>query len=72
MRMAAIAKPHHGCHSGTNLLSLLTGITYRLTVWRQRARDRDALHRLNDHYLQDIGLTRRDVMMEYAKPFGRR
>lgn len=40
--------------------------------WRLRARDRYALRHLNDHYLQDIGLTRHDVMIESAKPFWRR
>lgn len=71
MRMAVSAKPHHWPFSRARIWPWFTGIADVVTVWRRRARDRDALHRLNDHYLQDIGLSRRDVMMEFSKPFWR-
>lgn len=69
--MAASVKLLNWPFSGFRIWPWFTGIADVVNVWRRRARDRDALHRLNDHYLQDIGLTRRDVMVEYAKPFWR-
>ncbi len=47
----------------------------RLIDWlldgMDRARQRHALGRLDDHLLKDIGLTRADVHREYDKPFWR-
>ena len=40
-----------------------------MTVWRARARQRDALSQLNDHLLADIGLTRETRSAECSKPF---
>ncbi len=37
----------------------------------ERSRQRRALGTLSDHQLNDIGLTRRDVAEEVAKPFWR-
>ena len=37
----------------------------------ERARQRRCLALLSDHQLRDIGLTRRDVLAETAKPFWR-
>ena len=71
MRMAASAKLHHGPVSGSKIWSRMKGVAHVIIVWRRRARDRDTLLRLNDHYLQDIGLTRQEVMMEFSKPFWR-
>jgi len=71
MRMAASAKLHHWPVSRSKIWSRLKGVAHVITVWRRRDRDRDMLRRLNDHYLRDIGLTRQEVMMEYAKPFWR-
>ena len=42
-----------------------------VAVWRQRARQRRQLARLDDALLKDIGLTRCDAEMEAAKPFWR-
>jgi uncharacterized protein YjiS (DUF1127 family) len=39
--------------------------------WRQRARDRTALARLDSRMLRDIGLTPSDVMREINRPFWR-
>lgn len=38
-------------------------------LWRQRARGRAALAALDDHMLNDIGLSRADVTREINKPF---
>lgn len=37
--------------------------------WRERIRQRDALARLDDRMLRDIGLSRADVDGEVSKPF---
>jgi uncharacterized protein YjiS (DUF1127 family) len=43
----------------------------QLFVWHQRARDRQALARLDRHMLHDIGLSSADVEGEVSKPFWR-
>lgn len=40
----------------------------RLAFWRDLRRQRLALSRLDDRQLQDIGLTRADVVRELARP----
>jgi uncharacterized protein YjiS (DUF1127 family) len=40
-----------------------------LRLWRRRARDRAELASLDDRMLDDIGLTRIDIMREIGKPF---
>jgi YD repeat-containing protein len=40
-----------------------------LVSWHSRARQRDALSRLDDHLLADIGITREAQMVECSKPF---
>lgn len=42
-----------------------------LIAWLQRDRDRRALMALDDRLLKDIGVSRRDVDAEIAKPFWR-
>jgi uncharacterized protein YjiS (DUF1127 family) len=42
-----------------------------LQLWRERARQRHALSKLDDRLLADIGLTRADAERECAQPFGR-
>jgi uncharacterized protein YjiS (DUF1127 family) len=42
-----------------------------LRTWRQRVRGRDALARLDDRSLRDIGVTRCDALREANKPFWR-
>lgn len=46
-------------------------IARRLVEWRARATQRRVLAMLNDHILQDIGLSRADVEREVSKPFWR-
>ncbi|MGH6913218.1 MAG: DUF1127 domain-containing protein [Geminicoccaceae bacterium] len=40
-------------------------------LWARRARDRDALVHLDDHVLEDIGLTRAQAEAEWRKPVWR-
>ena len=42
-----------------------------LRYWREMARQRRHLSKLDDRLLRDIGLTRLDVESEAAKPFWR-
>ena len=39
--------------------------------WIERARQRDALSRLDDAMLRDIGITRAEAVREWEKPFWR-
>jgi uncharacterized protein YjiS (DUF1127 family) len=52
-------------------LSLIAALAAWVRESAERARQRRALARLNDFDLRDIGLTRRDVEDETAKPFWR-
>lgn len=47
----------------------VAAIVARTLAWRDRARQRRALLRLDDRLLRDIGLTRCDVQSEAGKPF---
>lgn len=49
-----------------------SGLYGWLDLWRERAGTRRALSWLNDHELQDIGLTREDADAEISKPFWKR
>lgn len=71
MGMAHAAKPAVWRVAGTVTSSRLTRILELLAVWQRRASEREALRRLSDHHLRDIGLTRSTIMMEVAKPFWR-
>jgi uncharacterized protein YjiS (DUF1127 family) len=42
-----------------------------IQTWRVRIRERDALARLDDRDLRDIGLSRWEIELELAKPFWR-
>lgn len=41
----------------------------QLGRWRQLSQDRAELARMSDDRLRDIGLSRADVLKEYARPF---
>ena len=43
--------------------------TQRLTRWRQLHRERRELARLSDAALDDIGLSRADILREVERPF---
>lgn len=42
-----------------------------LTVWENRLRQRSALTHMDQHLLEDMGLTPEDAAKEAAKPFWR-
>lgn len=51
--------------------ALTRRIAAAVTAWRDRARERDVLAGLDERLLNDIGVTRADVMREVSKPFWR-
>jgi uncharacterized protein YjiS (DUF1127 family) len=53
-------------------LSRIAGMVGAIHRALERSRQRRALHGLSDAMLRDIGLSRRDVTRETAKPFWRR
>ena len=48
----------------------LQGIEH-VAIWAARVRERRQLHRLSDHMLKDIGVSRSDAEREISKPFWR-
>ena len=56
---------------GRALVSLFLGVARRLILWEQRLKDREALRRLPDHLLRDIGVHRAEIEAETRKPFWR-
>lgn len=52
-------------------LSPLSAILERLMTWQARAEMRSHLSTLDDHFLHDAGLTRKEAAAEAAKPFWR-
>ncbi|GAB4237784.1 MAG: hypothetical protein Tsb0032_42340 [Kiloniellaceae bacterium] len=62
---------HAGNPLGRALLWLFFATARPLVRWQQRLRDRDALQRLPDYILRDIGLDRREAEEEMRKPFWR-
>ena len=51
---------------------ITAGVFGRVAEWQERARSRDALLRLSDYELRDIGFTRLDARREINKPFWRK
>jgi len=52
-----------------HLLFSFETVLQRLKFWRQRSKQRKHLASLDDHLLDDIGYTRKQVKIELAKPF---
>ena len=50
---------------------LIAHLLTDLAVWTHRHRSRQVLARLENHELDDIGMTRRQARLEAAKPFWR-
>ena len=59
----------------TNVMTALFTAACRaqrvVSMWQKRAAGRHVLARLDDHLLQDIGLTREAVQRDLMKPFWR-
>ena len=49
----------------------VTGFVALVNAWHGRWRARRSLHRLPDHLLRDIGLSRDEAQREAVKPFWR-
>ncbi|MEQ8356534.1 MAG: DUF1127 domain-containing protein [Kiloniellaceae bacterium] len=56
---------------GRALLSLFFATARPLIVWQQRVKDREALKRLPDHMLRDIGIDPMEALEAARKPFWR-
>lgn len=79
--VSSLVGPMHGMGGARTLrpgTSVLAGHMDRmaqlpalLTLWHRRARQRLELTKLDDHLLDDIGLTREEVEAEARKPFWR-
>jgi uncharacterized protein YjiS (DUF1127 family) len=70
----ATQPPRHGGTRHVRPGTALKRITGLLSLWRERIRARRHLRNLcwlDDHMLQDIGLTRSALRCEAAKPFWR-
>lgn len=64
------------CETGTassrfDAGSVLRRFRATFRTWLKRHRDRQALSRLDDRLLRDIGLTRDEAERQWAKPFWR-
>jgi uncharacterized protein YjiS (DUF1127 family) len=73
-QMGATQPPHHGGTRHVRPGTTLKRITGLLNLWRERLRARRHLRdlcQLDDHMLQDIGLTRSALRCEAEKPFWR-
>jgi uncharacterized protein YjiS (DUF1127 family) len=53
------------------LTRFLTHVRSAVTGWRRRARDRDALARLRERDMHDLGVTRVELAREINKSFFR-
>ncbi len=60
----------HKC-TGHKCIGRLGRLLSTLGVWLARARERQALARLDDRFLRDMGINRYDAQMEARKPFWR-
>ncbi len=71
--MTYATHPHHlgSTGLGHQLIEWWRSVMETVRLWQERAVARDHLARLDDRMLQDIGLSRADVMRETDKPFWR-
>ena len=54
-----------------SIIRLPAALIETLLVWQERATERLALRRMDDHLLKDMGLSRADVEHEASIPFWR-
>lgn len=57
--------------AGEGLHGLLARARTLLATWRRRTEEREALARFSGREMQDIGITKTEVMREVSKPFWR-
>lgn len=62
---------YRGNIPGRILLQTFFALARPLVTWQQRVRDREALRRMPDHMLKDIGLDPGQLHEETDKPFWR-
>lgn len=62
-------KPASGLRSLPSPLEALSGLWRLLILWNSRWQDREQLRTMDPRILRDIGLSRREVERELAKPF---
>lgn len=62
------AGPGYPAHARGSLSPVGRLLALALT-WQERTRQRQALARMDDRMLKDIGLSRADVFLEARKPF---
>jgi uncharacterized protein YjiS (DUF1127 family) len=62
-------RPAASVHGGTTLIRLVLRITCGIIAWRARVKQRQARPILDNHILNDTGLSRMDVEREVSKPF---
>ena len=53
------------------LAGTFTALNLILATWRQRARERSELARLDQRTIRDLGLSEGEVVFEASKPFWR-
>ncbi|MEM7194164.1 MAG: DUF1127 domain-containing protein [Pseudomonadota bacterium] len=56
-------------YRGARHRSIAEAATFAVRTWRQRSMQRQALREMTDHQLRDIGISRRDALLEADKPF---
>lgn len=50
-------------------MAKIRGLGATVSLWRSRQRERRDLMKLDDRFLRDIGITRRQALEEAQKPF---
>jgi uncharacterized protein YjiS (DUF1127 family) len=58
-------------HDDTQIVGLIVLAWRIVTFWSDRARQRRVLAELDDHLLDDVGITRAQALEERRKPFWR-
>lgn len=63
--------PRHQTRGKFNLYLVTKKASKVILYWMERSKQRKELAGLEDHMLEDIGLSRADVRREISKPFWR-
>ena len=70
-RVSFLHRSRKPSHVTGGVISLAQRIASRLSLWRRRMRDREALQQLDYRDMRDIGATPADVAWEVSQPFWR-